>query len=109
MRSMPLNLNERRFFNATILPSVWRKALVCDDRVPRLAVDKGGRCCSGKQRLRWSFSKLILPSQNISSQYVGVKFCKAASKWMSQLSIQSRQTHLGCYKQEAAAAKARDK
>jgi len=45
----------------------------------------------------------------MSSQYVGVNFNKAGSKWMSQLSIQGKYAHLGSYKQEAAAAKARDK
>ncbi len=81
---------------------------LCRDR--RLfAVDKGGRCCSDKLRLRWRLSKLLLPTQKMSSQYAGVAFNNTKSKWRAQLSIQSRRTHLGFYKQEAAAAKARDK
>lgn len=70
-----------------------------------LAVDEGGRCC----RLRWSLSKLLLHCQKMSSQYVGVTFVKATSKWQARLYIQSRKIELGYYKQEAAAAKARDK
>ena len=106
-----LDLNERRSFNATILPSVWPVSssftpfAITECRRRLFAVDEGGRCC----KLRWSLSKLLLHSQKMSSQYVGVTFRKAISKWQARLSIQSRTIELGSYKQEAAAAKARDK